>query len=76
MKRYYPPTALISQAQEQLKIFVDDIYITMNEHTKTGIGVGAVLAMIISWSANKSVLWALLHGAMGWGYVLYSVVMN
>ena len=33
--------------------------------------VGAVLAMIISWSRNKSILMALVHGFFNWLYVIY-----
>jgi|GEM_PF-4938584 hypothetical protein len=33
-----------------------------------------VIAVAISWSLNKSVLWALFHGFCSWGYVLYYCV--
>jgi len=33
--------------------------------------IGAVLAMIISWSRNKSILMALVHGFFNWLYVIY-----
>jgi len=32
---------------------------------------GMILAMIISWEANRSILWALLHGWCSWAYVAY-----
>lgn len=38
---------------------------------KTGISFGSALAITISWSANKSILWAMLHGLLSWIYVLY-----
>ena len=38
---------------------------------KNPIKVGAILAMIISWSRNKSILMALVHGFLGWIYVIY-----
>ncbi|MGB3722969.1 MAG: hypothetical protein WA979_09150 [Pacificimonas sp.] len=38
---------------------------------KTGIGFGSALAIAISWSANKSILWAIIHGFLSWLYVLY-----
>lgn len=52
------------------------------EHTNTasraasngavaGISFGTALAITISWSANKSILWAILHGILGWIYVIY-----
>jgi hypothetical protein len=38
---------------------------------KSGIGFGCALAMVISWSVCPSILWALIHGVMGWLYVIY-----
>ena len=38
---------------------------------KTGIGLGSALAITISWSVNKSILWAILHGLLSWLYVAY-----
>jgi hypothetical protein len=32
---------------------------------------GTVLAMIISFTVNKSVLWAIFHGIFSWFYVIY-----
>lgn len=39
-----------------------------------GIGLGTVLAVVVSWERNKSVLLALLHGIFSWLYVLYVVL--
>ena len=36
-----------------------------------GIGLGNVIAVVMSWSVNNSVLWAILHGILGWFYVIY-----
>ena len=36
-----------------------------------GIGLGAAIAVVISWSRNKSILWAIIHGALSWLYVIY-----
>jgi p-aminobenzoyl-glutamate transporter AbgT len=38
---------------------------------ESGIGFGAALAMAISFSVHKSILWAILHGIFGWFYVIY-----
>ncbi len=38
---------------------------------KSGIGFGSVLAMVISYTAYKSVLWAIIHGILSWLYVAY-----
>ena len=36
-----------------------------------GGSIGCSLAVAISWSLNKSILWGLIHGLFGWFYVLY-----
>jgi hypothetical protein len=41
---------------------------------KGGIGFGCALAIAISWSLHKSVLWAIIHGFFSWLYVLYYVI--
>ena len=38
---------------------------------KVGIGFGSALAITISWSTNKSILWAIFHGFLSWIYVIY-----
>ncbi len=44
------------------------------EVIRNGIGFGSALAIAISWSVNKSVLWAIFHGLLSWLYVLYYVM--
>jgi hypothetical protein len=41
---------------------------------KSGIGFGSALAMVISFTTHKSVLWAIVHGILSWLYVLYFVL--
>ena len=41
------------------------------EAARSGITFGSALAIAISWSVNKSILWAGIHGLFGWFYVLY-----
>lgn len=41
---------------------------------KAGIGFGSALAITISWSANKSILWAIVHGILSWIYVVYYAI--
>lgn len=41
------------------------------EVTRAGISFGSALAIAISWSANKSLLWAIVHGLLSWIYVVY-----
>ena len=38
---------------------------------KFGLGYGAVAAMILSWSVNKSILWMLIDGWFSWIYVIF-----
>jgi hypothetical protein len=38
---------------------------------KVGIGFGSALAITMSWSANKSILLAIIHGFLSWIYVIY-----
>ena len=38
---------------------------------KAGIGFGTALAITSSWSANKTLLWAVIHGLLSWIYVVY-----
>jgi hypothetical protein len=40
-----------------------------------GIGLGTIIAVVVSWSRNKSVLWAIIHGLLGWLYVIYAVIV-
>ena len=41
------------------------------EVVRSGIGFGSALAIAISWSANHSILWAIIHGIFSWFYVIY-----
>ena len=39
-----------------------------------GIGMGACLAMIISYAKWQSIGWAILHGCLNWAYVIYYII--
>ena len=43
--------------------------------TVTGFTLGTVVAVALSWSVNKSILWAILHGFLSWLYVIYYLVI-
>ncbi|MGB1393581.1 MAG: hypothetical protein ACPH4O_04950 [Flavobacteriaceae bacterium] len=43
---------------------------------KNGIGIGSVIAIVVSWDRNKSILYALLHGILGWLYVIYFIIIR
>ena len=40
----------------------------------SGLSFGSALAIVISWSVNKSILWAILHGSFSWFYVIYYAI--
>ena len=53
----------------------------MGTHTRAsvsigsgGLSFGAALAIAISWSLHKSIMWAILHGICGWAYVIYYAI--
>jgi hypothetical protein len=46
------------------------------EGAKYGIGFGSALAITISYAANHSILWAIVHGILGWLYVVYFALIR
>ena len=40
-----------------------------------GVGLGTIIAVVLSWSRNKSILWAIIHGILGWLYVIYAILV-
>jgi len=41
---------------------------------RAGIGLGSAIAVAVSWSLHKSIIWAIVHGFLGWLYVIYYVL--
>ncbi len=41
------------------------------EAARAGVTMGSALAIAISWSVHKSILWAIVHGFFSWLYVIY-----
>ncbi len=41
------------------------------EIVSKGVGFGSALAIAISFTTHKSVLWAIIHGFFSWFYVIY-----
>lgn len=39
---------------------------------RNGIGFGSALAIAISYTVNKSIGWAILHGFLSWIFVVYA----
>ncbi len=48
-------------------------YSVVERTVKTSIGFGSALAMVISYVTWQSIGWAILHGILGWLYVIYFV---
>jgi branched-subunit amino acid transport protein len=42
-----------------------------NNYIANGITFGTALAIAISYTHNRSILWAIIHGIFGWLYVIY-----
>ena len=45
-----------------------------NTTTSTGISLGSAIAVVLSWSINKSIFYCILHGICGWLYVIYYAI--
>ena len=44
---------------------------TSSGAAKAGISLGSAIAVAISWSLHKSIIWAVIHGVLGWFYVIF-----
>ncbi|WP_407481453.1 hypothetical protein [Elizabethkingia meningoseptica] len=53
-----------------------DTLIKIDTITNSGLGLGAIIAVVISWDRNKSILWAIIHGILGWIYVIYYAIIR
>ena len=47
---------------------------TASKAVKSGITFGSALAMVISYTTWHSIGWAIIHGLLSWGYVIYFVL--
>jgi hypothetical protein len=43
-------------------------------NVSTGLGLGNLIAVIISFMVWKHIGWAILHGILGWFYVFYYLI--
>lgn len=50
------------------------VFVQTKQVVKSGVGFGSALAIAISWSVNKSILWAIIHGILSWLYVIYFAI--
>jgi len=56
------------------KIIVEHRYIT--PESGTGIGLGSIIAALLSWTVNHSIVWSVIHGILNWAYVVYWVLFK
>lgn len=47
--------------------------VIVEKTVKSGVSFGSALAMVISYTAWKSIIWAIIHGIFGWFYVIYYI---
>ena len=38
---------------------------------RAGVSFGSALAIAISWSEHRSIIWAIIHGVFSWFYVIW-----
>ncbi len=48
--------------------------VMINKSFKSGITFGSALAMVISYVNWHSLGWAIVHGLLSWGYVIYYLI--
>lgn len=59
---------------EDVKKNVSSLKHRVEHSAETGITFGAVLAIVISYHTYASIGWAMLHGILGWIYVIYYLI--
>ena len=47
-----------------------------NNNYSGGIGIGSVIAVLLSWTTWHSVGWAIIHFLFGWLYVFYWLIFH
>lgn len=65
----------IIRGKERMKLGKEEVnkrnISTVKSTVKKGISFGSCLAIVISYTAWKSIPWAIFHGLMSWVYVFY-----
>ena len=58
-----------------MRCLIDGLaYRTFGSFTQAGITFGSCLAIVVSYAAWQSIPWAILHGVLSWGYVVYYAI--
>jgi len=50
--------------------------VRMGAPVRFGVSFGSALAMVISYTAHHSILWAIIHGILSWLYVIYAALFG
>ncbi len=74
-KKYLLPLLAISLLFVSCSGGGDDEY-ARPVYIAPGVGLGTIIAVVISWSRNKSILWVIIHGLLGWLYVIYALIVG
>ena len=62
------------QMEEEIIVRKDGSTQIIRKTVKEGISFGTALAMVISFVTWKSIGWAIVHGLLGWVYVIYYMI--
>jgi hypothetical protein len=65
----------VSGALESRKRMTTRQQSNSNTGCTINIGLGGVIAVILSWTTWHSIGWAIIHGLLGWFYVIYWAIM-
>ena len=53
---------------------MDTSALLANTTFQTGVGIGTILAIVMSWTRNQSFIWACIHAFFGWLYVIWYIL--
>lgn len=45
-----------------------------SSRSSVGVGLGSTIAVVVSWTANHSIFWCIVHGVLSWFYLIYYVI--
>lgn len=77
-----PDVETLRKIAEVLKVTLEDLihdkpkklHVAVKKGSTGSVTLGAVLAVVISYVRWGSIPWAILHGILGWIYVIYYAV--
>jgi hypothetical protein len=76
MKKLLPLLPLLSLASCVMTSRGYDYGYAHPVYVLPGVGLGTIIAVVVSWSRNKSIFWAIIHGLLGWLYVIYAILVK